>query len=77
MSAGAVVTGASYAHWPSCAASGGAAFRSGWSGSDEHALAASSRYAGPRHEWPGGGDERARVEYLLALAEREHLRAGC
>ena len=41
--------------------------------SDEHAVAAASRYAGAPLAWPLEGPESARVDYLLEIAERDGL----
>jgi len=72
MPTGAVVTGASYRALAVVRSLGRRGVPVRVIRSDEHALAASSRYAGPRLAWPAGGDE-ARVAYLLDLAEREAL----
>jgi D-aspartate ligase len=74
MRPGAVITGASYRALAVVRSLGrrGVALRV--VRSDEHALASASRYAGPRLAWPDAGGERARVDYLCALADREDLR---
>jgi D-aspartate ligase len=69
---GAVVTGASYRALAVVRSLGRRGVPVRVVRSDEHAVAAASRYAGPRLAWPGAG-ERARVDYLLRLAADEHL----
>jgi D-aspartate ligase len=73
MSTGAVVTGASYRALAVVRSLGRRGVPVRVVRSDEHVLARSSRYAGPRLEWPLEGDDRARVAYLLELARRERL----
>src|SRR3954447_4495637 len=73
MSSGAVVTGASYRALAVVRSLGRRGVPVRVVRSDEHAVAAASRYAGPRLAWPAGGEERARVGYLLDVAERERL----
>src|SRR4051794_6588690 len=73
MSTGAVVTGASYRALAVVRSLGRRGVPVRVVRSDEHALAAASRYAGPRLQWPGDGGDRARVDYLLELAELEGL----
>jgi D-aspartate ligase len=73
MGGGAVVTGASYRALAVVRSLGRRGVPVRVVRSDEHALATSSRYAGAPLAWPRDGTERARVEYLLALAEREQL----
>jgi D-aspartate ligase len=73
MGAGAVVTGASYRALAVVRSLGRRGVAVRVVRSDEHALAAASRYAGPRLEWPAAGGDRSRVDYLLELAERERL----
>src|SRR5829696_1419969 len=72
MTAGAVVTGASYRALAVVRSLGRRGVPVRVVRSDEHVLAAASRYAGPRLTWPRG-EERGRVAYLLGLAERERL----
>jgi D-aspartate ligase len=73
MTAGAVVTGASYRALAVVRSLGRRGVPLRLVRSDEHVLATASRYAGPRHAWPGGA-ESARVDYLRELADREGLR---
>lgn len=73
MSTGAVVTGASYRALAVVRSLGRRGVPVRVVRSDEHALAAASRYAGPRLQWPADGGDRARVDYLLELAELEGL----
>jgi predicted ATP-grasp superfamily ATP-dependent carboligase len=70
MQPGAVVTGASYRALAVVRSLGRRGVRVRLVRSDDHAVAARSRYAGSRTAWPSAG-ERARVEWLLALARRE------
>jgi predicted ATP-grasp superfamily ATP-dependent carboligase len=72
MRPGAVVTGASYRALAVVRSLGRRGVPVRIVRSDEHAVAAASRYAGPRLRWPATG-EHARVDYLIALAEREAL----
>jgi D-aspartate ligase len=74
MEPGAVVTGASYRALAVVRSLGRRGVPLRVVRSDEHALASASRYAGPRLAWPESGDERARVDYLCDLADREGLR---
>jgi D-aspartate ligase len=74
MRTGAVVTGASYRALAVVRSLGRRGVPVRVVRSDEHALASSSRYAGPRLQWPEGSDEDARVDYLIRLADRERLR---
>jgi D-aspartate ligase len=74
MRQGAVVTGASYRALAVVRSLGRRGVPLRVVRSDEHALAAASRYAGPRLAWPDTGGERARVDYLCRLADREGLR---
>jgi D-aspartate ligase len=71
---GAVVTGASYRALAVVRSLGRRGVPLRVVRSDEHALAAASRYAGPRLAWPEGGDEQAHVDYLCRLADREGVR---
>jgi D-aspartate ligase len=71
---GAVVTGASYRALAVVRSLGRRGVPLRVVRSDEHALAAASRYAGPRLAWPEGGGEQARVDYLCRLADREGVR---
>jgi D-aspartate ligase len=73
MTRGAVVTGASYRALAVVRSLGRRGVPVRVVRSDEHALAASSRYAGPRLAWPVDGGEHARVDYLLEVADREGL----
>jgi D-aspartate ligase len=73
MTTGAVVTGASYRALAVVRSLGRRGVPVRVVRSDEHAVAAASRYAGPRLDWPTGGEEGSRVAYLLDLAERERL----
>ncbi len=72
MTPGAVITGASYRALAVVRSLGRRGVPVRLVRSDEHALASSSRYAGPRLAWPAG-DERRRVDYLIELGEREGL----
>ena len=74
MAPGAVVTGASYRALAVVRSLGRRGVPLRVVRSDEHALAAASRYAGPRLAWPDAGGEQARVDYLCRLADREGLR---
>lgn len=74
MSTGAVVTGASYRALAVVRSLGRRGVPVRVVRSDEHALASSSRYAGPRLQWPAGGGDDARIAYLVQLAETERLR---
>src|SRR3954447_17023210 len=74
MSGGAVVTGASYRALAVVRSLGRRGVPVRVVRSDEHALASASRYAGRRLRWPAAGGDGARVDYLVALAERERLR---
>jgi predicted ATP-grasp superfamily ATP-dependent carboligase len=67
MSGGAVVTGASYRALAVVRSLGRRGVPVRLVRSDEHALAAASRYARRRHAWPGG------AAYLCDLARREGL----
>jgi predicted ATP-grasp superfamily ATP-dependent carboligase len=71
MRSGALVTGASYRALAVVRSLGRRGVRVRVVRSDEHALAEASRYVSGRLSWPAGDDRR--VEYLLALAERERL----
>jgi predicted ATP-grasp superfamily ATP-dependent carboligase len=71
--AGAVVTGASYRALAVVRSLGRHGIPVRVVRSDEHAVAISSRYAGPRRQWPTEGGDEARVAYLLGLAERDGL----
>src|SRR4051812_45549301 len=73
MEGGAVVTGASYRALAVVRSLGRAGVPLRVVRSDEHAVAAASRWAGPRLAWPAHGDDAARVGYLLELARRERL----
>ena len=73
MAGGAVVTGASYRALAVVRSLGRRGVPVRVVRSDEHALATASRYAGAPSAWPLDGPERARVDHLLALAEREGL----
>ena len=73
MATGAVVTGASYRALAVVRSLGRRGVPVRVVRSDEHAVAAASRYAGPRLQWPEAAGEDARVDYLVRLAEREHL----
>ncbi|HEX2413516.1 MAG TPA: ATP-grasp domain-containing protein [Solirubrobacteraceae bacterium] len=72
-SAGAVVTGASYRALAVVRSLGRHGIPVRVVRSDEHAVATSSRYAGPRRQWPIEGGDAARVGYLVELAERDGL----
>jgi D-aspartate ligase len=74
MSMGAVVTGASYRALAVVRSLGRRGVPVRVVRSDEHALASSSRYAGPRLQWPEGASDDARVDYLTRLADSEGLR---
>ena len=69
MPEGAVVTGASYRALAVVRSLGRRGVPVRVVRSDEHVLAAASRYAGPRLTWP----ETGRVEYLCRLADHEGL----
>jgi D-aspartate ligase len=69
MPEGAVVTGASYRALAVVRSLGRRGVPVRVVRSDEHTLAAASRYAGPRLTWP----ETGRVEYLCRLADHEGL----
>lgn len=73
MSAGAVITGASYRALAVVRSLGRRGVPVRVVRSDEHAVAMASRYAGAPLAWPLDGPDSARVEYLLELAEREGL----
>src|SRR4051794_4771243 len=73
MPVGAVVTGASYRALAVVRSLGRRGVPLRVVRSDEHALAAASRYAGPALAWPAGEGDEARIDYLLALAQRERL----
>ena len=74
MTTGAVVTGASYRALAVVRSLGRRGVPVRVVRSDEHALASSSRYAGPRLQWPQAGSDAERVDYLVRLAVRERLR---
>jgi predicted ATP-grasp superfamily ATP-dependent carboligase len=73
MATGAVVTGASYRALAVVRSLGRRGVPVRVVRSDEHAVAAASRYAGPRLQWPEAAGDDARVDYLVRLAERERL----
>src|SRR5215208_3625976 len=73
MSTGALVTGASYRALAVVRSLGRRGVPIRVVRSDEHSLAAASRYAGPRLQWPAHGGDRSRVDYLLRLADAEDL----
>src|SRR4051794_32570627 len=72
MRPGAVVTGASYRALAVVRSLGRRGVPVRVVRSDEHAVAASSRYAGRPLSWPEGSDA-TRVDYLLGLADRKRL----
>jgi D-aspartate ligase len=73
MNDGAVVTGASYRALAVVRSLGRRGVPVRVVRSDEHAVAAASRYAGAPLAWPLEGPESARVDYLLEIAERDGL----
>ena len=73
MSTGAVVTGASYRALAVVRSLGRRGVPIRVVRSDEHSVAAASRYAGPRLRWPANGGDGSRVRYLLQLADDEDL----
>jgi D-aspartate ligase len=73
MAVGAVVTGASYRALAVVRSLGRRGVPVRVVRSDEHGVAAASRYAGRRLQWPEAAGDGARVDYLVALAERERL----
>jgi predicted ATP-grasp superfamily ATP-dependent carboligase len=73
MGDGAVVTGASYRALAVVRSLGRRGVPVRVVRTDEHAVAAASRYTGAPLAWPLDGPERARVDYLLELAERDGL----
>ena len=73
MTTGAVVTGASYRALAVVRSLGRRGVPVRVVRSDEHAVASSSRYAGPRLHWPAEGDDDARVAFLIELADRDRL----
>src|SRR4051794_37933971 len=73
MNDGAVVTGASYRALAVVRSLGRRGVPVRVVRSDEHAVAAASRYAGAPLAWPLQGPESARVDYLLEIAERDGL----
>jgi D-aspartate ligase len=73
MATGAVVTGASYRALAVVRSLGRRGVPVRVVRSDEHAVAAASRYAGRRLQWPEAAADDARIDYLVRLAEREGL----
>jgi D-aspartate ligase len=73
MTPGAVVTGASYRALAVVRSLGRRGIPVRVVRSDEHAVASSSRYAGPRLHWPAEGGDDARFAFLAELAERDGL----
>jgi D-aspartate ligase len=73
MNDGAVVTGASYRALAVVRSLGRRGVPVRVVRSDEHAVAAASRYAGAPLAWPLEGPETARIDYLLEIAERDGL----